>query len=208
MSSLNNIVKSNKGYEIGHISHRKDGDYKKVGKGEWEKVEDEKKLSLDEYDLPDEKSIELKDKFLKREGVSNVDKLSNKDFLDLSKKFAKEFDIKNLDVAQEILVAKKEDEKAKKSEGEKDLETSKEKTTNPNLNKYDQAYIDGLNNKELVDDVKNAIQKYHHTGNALLNQLYNNDRDLYNKLDKMGDDNAKAFINTIAYDKKYGVSKR
>ena len=36
MSSLNNIVKSNKGYEIGHISHRKDGDYKKVGKGEWE----------------------------------------------------------------------------------------------------------------------------------------------------------------------------
>lgn len=139
MSSLNNIVKSNKGYEIGHISHRKDGDYKKVGKGEWEKVEDEK---------------------------------------------------------------------AKKSESEKDLENSKEKTTTPNLNKYDQAYIDGLNNKELVDDVKNAIQKYRHTGNALLNQLYNNDRDLYNKLDKMGDDNAKAFINTIAYDKKYGVSKR
>lgn len=109
MSSLNNIVKSNKGYEIGHISHRKDGDYKKVGKGEWEKVEEKKRVSLDEYDLPDEKSIELKDEFLKREGVSNVDKLSNKDFLDLSKKFAKEFDIKNLDVAQEILVAKKED---------------------------------------------------------------------------------------------------
>jgi ribosomal protein S18 acetylase RimI-like enzyme len=46
MSVLNKIVKSNKGYEIGHISHRKDGDYKKVGKDEWEKVENdtEKKL--------------------------------------------------------------------------------------------------------------------------------------------------------------------
>ena len=41
MSVLNNIIKSNRGYEIGHISHRKDGDYKKVGKGEWEKVDEE-----------------------------------------------------------------------------------------------------------------------------------------------------------------------
>lgn len=41
MSVLNNIVKNNRGYEIGHISHRKDGDYKKVGKGEWEKVEED-----------------------------------------------------------------------------------------------------------------------------------------------------------------------
>lgn len=52
MSSLNNIIKSNKGYEIGHISHRKDGDYKKVGKGEWEKIGEEKS----------EKPTESKDK--------------------------------------------------------------------------------------------------------------------------------------------------
>ena len=35
MAIFNNIVKNNRGYEIGHISHRKDGDYKKVGKDAW-----------------------------------------------------------------------------------------------------------------------------------------------------------------------------
>lgn len=57
MGSLNNIVKSNKGYEIGHISHRKDGDYKKVGKGEWEKVGEEKTESKGEE--KEEKDTEI-----------------------------------------------------------------------------------------------------------------------------------------------------
>ena len=58
MSVLNNIVKSNKGYEIGHISHRKDGDYRKVGKGEWEKVgvEDKEAIEFDTKELTEEEA--------------------------------------------------------------------------------------------------------------------------------------------------------
>ena len=41
MGIINNIVKSNRGYEIGHISHRKDGDYKKFGNGDWRKIGEE-----------------------------------------------------------------------------------------------------------------------------------------------------------------------
>lgn len=58
MGSLSNIVKSNKGYEIGHISHRKDGDYKKVGKGEWEKVGEKKENSKTDKTLK-EKQLEI-----------------------------------------------------------------------------------------------------------------------------------------------------
>ena len=56
MSVISRTVKDNKGYEIGHISHRKDGDYKKVGKGEWEKVE-EKGEKKDVSDATDEKDF-------------------------------------------------------------------------------------------------------------------------------------------------------
>lgn len=34
MNVISRTVKENKEYEIGHISHRKDGDYKKVAQGE------------------------------------------------------------------------------------------------------------------------------------------------------------------------------
>lgn len=60
MSSLNNIVKSNKGYEIGHISHRKDGDYKKVGKGEWRKIEEGEGIGKEKE--TDEGSVNDKEK--------------------------------------------------------------------------------------------------------------------------------------------------
>ena len=52
MSVISRTVKENKGYEIGHISHRKDGDYKKVGKGETEKdFISEFSLTREEHDM-------------------------------------------------------------------------------------------------------------------------------------------------------------
>lgn len=60
MSVLNNIVKSNRGYEIGHISHRKDGDYRKVGKDDWVKLESdtEKKSGGIKEETKTEKTLE------------------------------------------------------------------------------------------------------------------------------------------------------
>ena len=62
MSSLNNIVKNNRGYEIGHISHRKDGDYRKVGKDDWVKLESdtEKKSGGIKEETKTEKTLKEK----------------------------------------------------------------------------------------------------------------------------------------------------
>lgn len=66
---------------------------------------------FDEYGLPSNETIELKNNFLRKEGVSDPNKLTNKEFNELAKKIDEQFGINNLERSQELLVAEAEESK-------------------------------------------------------------------------------------------------
>ena len=62
-------------------------------------------IKFDEYGLPSKETIELKNNFLRKEGISDPNKLTNKEFNELAKKIDEQFGINNLERSQELLVA-------------------------------------------------------------------------------------------------------
>ena len=66
------------------------------------------KAKFDEYGLPDEKTISMKDDFLKKENVADPNKLTNAEFNALAKKLDSELGIGNMERAQELLVTSAE----------------------------------------------------------------------------------------------------
>lgn len=75
---------------------------------ELEKRNNKGKANFDEYGLPDNATIAMKDKFLKKENVKDPDKLSNAEFNALAKKLDSELGIGNMELAQELLVTSAE----------------------------------------------------------------------------------------------------
>lgn len=70
-------------------------------------------IKFDEYGLPSKETIELKNNFLRKEGVSDPNKLTNKEFNELAKKIDEQFGINNLERSQELLVAEAEETESK-----------------------------------------------------------------------------------------------
>lgn len=66
-------------------------------------------IKFDEYGLPSKETIQLKNNFLKKEGVSDPNKLTNSKFNALAQKLDKRFGINNIELSQELLVAKEDD---------------------------------------------------------------------------------------------------
>lgn len=84
-------------------------------------------IKFDEYGLPSKETIELKNNFLRKEGVSDPNKLTNKEFNDLAKKIDEQFGINNLERSQELLVA--ESEQSKPTEKKAALKLPDEKSS-------------------------------------------------------------------------------
>ena len=61
-------------------------------------------IKFDEYGLPSKETVELKENFLRKKGISDPNKLSNKEFNDLAKELDDQFGINNLELSQELLV--------------------------------------------------------------------------------------------------------
>ena len=89
------------------------------------------KAKFDEYGLPDNETISMKDEFLKKEKVADPSKLSNAEFNALAKKLDSELGIGNMEKAQELLVTpaenpdypfkpKTSEERAERAKFEKD----------------------------------------------------------------------------------------
>ena len=70
------------------------------------------KAKFDEYGLPSNETIAMKDKFLKENNISDPSKLSNAEFNSLAEKLDKSLGIGNKERAQELLIAEKEESKA------------------------------------------------------------------------------------------------
>ena len=71
---------------------------------------------FDEYGLPSKETVELKENFLRKKGVSDPNKLSNKEFNDLAKELDDQFGINNLELSQELLVTPVEESRESASE--------------------------------------------------------------------------------------------
>ena len=69
-----------------------------------------KTAKFDEYGLPSNETIEMKNKFLEEENVSDPSKLSNAEFNALAEKLDKKLGINNKERAQELLVAEVEED--------------------------------------------------------------------------------------------------
>lgn len=101
-------------YKLEDLNNGKDSGYgmleeqKKIYKAELEKRNNKGKANFDEYGLPDNATIAMKDKFLKKENVKDPDKLSNAEFNTLAKKLDSELGIGNMELAQELLVTSAE----------------------------------------------------------------------------------------------------
>ena len=67
-------------------------------------------IKFDEYGLPSKETVELKENFLRKKGISDPNKLSNKEFNDLAKELDDQFGINNLERSQELLVATPDEE--------------------------------------------------------------------------------------------------
>lgn len=92
---------------------------KEVSREEWEKYEADEDFDLtndddfgfdeqenfDEYELSTEKGLQEAKAFLERNGIDNPYSLSNEEFNDLAKKAQEEFGIRDLELAQEFIVA-------------------------------------------------------------------------------------------------------
>jgi len=63
---------------------------------------------FDEYGLPDDETIAMKDLFLQKENVADPNKLTNAEFNALAKKLDSELGIGNMELAQELLVTPRE----------------------------------------------------------------------------------------------------
>ena len=66
--------------------------------------ENQPKAKFDEYGLPDNETISMKEEFLKKEKVADPNKLTNAEFNALAKKLDNELGIGNMELAQELLV--------------------------------------------------------------------------------------------------------
>ena len=75
-----------------------------------------KSVKFDEYGLPSNETIELKENFLKKEGVADPNKLTNKEFNNLAQKLDKELGINNFELSQELLVTPAEEKTKAKFE--------------------------------------------------------------------------------------------
>lgn len=83
------------------------------GEEDFEKsVSSENKAKFDEYGLPSNETIAMKDEFLKQEKISDPSKLTNAEFNDLAQKLDKKLGINNLERSQELLVATPDEENA------------------------------------------------------------------------------------------------
>lgn len=60
--------------------------------------------------------------------------------------------------------------------------------------------IDKNNRKNLDNEILDAISKHHVTGQNLLDVLYNSDKELYNKIDKIIGNNAQQYIMQLNFD--------
>lgn len=79
------------------------------GSSETAKKEESKSVAkFDEYGLPSNETIAMKDKFLKEENVTDPSKLTNAEFNALAEKLDKKLGINNKERAQELLVAESE----------------------------------------------------------------------------------------------------
>lgn len=82
---------------------------------------------FDEYGLPSNETIAMKDKFLKEENVADPSKLTNAEFNALAEKLDKKLGINNKERAQELLVA--ESEQSKPTEKKSALKLPDEKSS-------------------------------------------------------------------------------
>lgn len=76
--------------------------------------ENQPKAKFDEYGLPDNETISMKEEFLKKEKVADPNKLTNAEFNALAKKLDNELGIGNMELAQELLVTPSENKPVEK----------------------------------------------------------------------------------------------
>ena len=62
-------------------------------------------IKFDDYGLPSKETVELKNNFLRKKGISDPNKLSNKEFNNLAKELDDLFGINNFELSQELLIA-------------------------------------------------------------------------------------------------------
>lgn len=110
---------------------------------------------FDEYGLPSEETIELKENFLKKEGITDPNKLSNKEFNELAKKLDNQFGINNLELSQELLVAEPEQTISKPTYISQMSQEKQDKVKNA-LTNYFKNDI-GLSGSDLEDAVQNGL---------------------------------------------------
>lgn len=123
------------------------------------------KANFDEYGLPDNATIAMKDKFLKKENVKDPDKLSNAEFNTLAKKLDSELGIGNMELAQELLVTSAENstEKNKTTKAENPYALSKEEKNEAMKNpktRLSQKYDEVIKSKKGTPQYNTALEEY------------------------------------------------
>lgn len=126
---------------------------------------------FDEYGLPSNETIAMKDKFLKEEKVADPSKLTNTEFNALAEKLDKKLGINNKERAQELLVAESE-----QSKPESKPETPSVKVPKPSVQeymkakdtvkKYDETY------KKQLEEYENGQRLRANGGGAILAPMY------------------------------------
>lgn len=158
-------------YKLEDLNNGKDSGYgmleeqKKIYKAELEKRNNKGKANFDEYGLPDNATIAMKDKFLKKENVKDPDKLSNAEFNTLAKKLDSELGIGNMELAQELLVTSAENstEKNKTTKAENPYALSKEEKNEAMKNpktRLSQKYDEVIKSKKGTPQYNTALEEY------------------------------------------------
>lgn len=120
---------------------------------------------FDEYGLPSNETIAMKDKFLKEENVADPSKLTNKEFNALAEKLDKKLGINNKERAQELLVAESEQSKPATTKAPKPSVQEYMKAQDT-VKKYDETY------KKQLEEYENGQRLRANGGGAILDPMY------------------------------------
>ncbi|MBE6344658.1 MAG: hypothetical protein E7063_03055 [Spirochaetaceae bacterium] len=111
------------------------------------------KAKFDEYGLPNNKTITMKEEFLKKENVTDPSKLTNAEFNALAKKLDSELGIGNMELAQELLVTPAENPYALSKE------EKNEAMKNPKT-RLSQKYDEVIKSKKGTPQYNTALEEY------------------------------------------------